>query len=137
MATQRQKQTETENRNENEMYETLSKILYDSGVADEKHPPIMLDTDSFKRSLNKCNNFPTSIVNNWRKENPNDKYNDLPDNDLKLLMTATNKVHPQCWNCGSRKENLQICGKCKIARYCNRGCQREHWKNAHKNECYK
>ena len=35
-------------------------------------------------------------------------------------------VVAKCCVCGS-SENIQCCGNCKVARYCSKGCQREHW----------
>ena len=35
-------------------------------------------------------------------------------------------VVAKCCVCGS-SENIQCCGNCEVARYCSKGCQREHW----------
>tara|TARA_B100001123_G_C14854219_1_gene845327 strand:- start:347 stop:712 length:366 start_codon:yes stop_codon:yes gene_type:complete len=37
-----------------------------------------------------------------------------------------------CGNCSSKA--LKVCSKCKIVYYCNRECQKAHWKT-HKFEC--
>ena len=33
------------------------------------------------------------------------------------------------------KKKLSGCGKCKIARYCNKECQIQHWQQNHKHRC--
>ena len=32
---------------------------------------------------------------------------------------------------------LPHCGRCMLARYCSRQCQRDHWKQGHKEQCWK
>jgi len=42
-----------------------------------------------------------------------------------------------CANCGVKKDSqkdLKTCGSCRFPSYCNRSCQRMHWK-IHKHEC--
>jgi hypothetical protein len=39
-----------------------------------------------------------------------------------------------CGTTGSPAEPLQVCGRCRAARYCNVACQSGHWK-AHKADC--
>lgn len=40
-----------------------------------------------------------------------------------------------CYNCHAQKDSgLLKCSKCKIASYCNKECQKAHWKE-HKEEC--
>jgi len=46
----------------------------------------------------------------------------------------TNKFFRLCHNCGKEGTNLCKCSKCKIAYYCERKCQINHW-NEHKNTC--
>ena len=41
-----------------------------------------------------------------------------------------------CESCGKTGENLPRCGKCLLVRYCNKTCQRKHWK-LHKKTCGK
>ena len=33
-----------------------------------------------------------------------------------------------CWNCFTAAEELKMCSKCRIARYCGKNCQEEDWK---------
>ena len=40
-----------------------------------------------------------------------------------------------CSACGATPTRLMICARCKTARYCNRACQKEHWRAGHKMEC--
>ena len=35
----------------------------------------------------------------------------------------------------SSKDPLQRCSKCKVAYYCDRDCQTEHWEKVHKEKC--
>eukprot|EP00555_Chaetoceros_dichaeta_P011468 CAMPEP_0198262182 /NCGR_PEP_ID=MMETSP1447-20131203/10742_1 /TAXON_ID=420782 /ORGANISM="Chaetoceros dichaeta, Strain CCMP1751" /LENGTH=367 /DNA_ID=CAMNT_0043950337 /DNA_START=3 /DNA_END=1103 /DNA_ORIENTATION=- len=45
-------------------------------------------------------------------------------------------VKHMCWECESFAEcDLQLCAKCKTARYCSRDCQVSAWKNGHKLKC--
>ncbi|KAG8591151.1 hypothetical protein GDO81_000063, partial [Engystomops pustulosus] len=43
-------------------------------------------------------------------------------------------THCVCHSCFKRQENLQRCGQCKFAHYCDRTCQKDSWVN-HKYEC--
>ena len=40
-----------------------------------------------------------------------------------------------CSYCGERQQNLQRCGRCKSEFYCSKVCQKQHWKDGHKNKC--
>ena len=42
-----------------------------------------------------------------------------------------------CRNCRKflRASQLNACARCRLALYCSRSCQREHWKKEHKGEC--
>ena len=39
-----------------------------------------------------------------------------------------------CANCGKEGNNLNICNKCKAAKYCNAACKKKH-RSKHKEEC--
>ena len=46
----------------------------------------------------------------------------------------------QCFGCGKRErdcdQELSMCAQCKVARYCSKDCQTNHWKaGGHKYEC--
>jgi hypothetical protein len=41
---------------------------------------------------------------------------------------------PICWNCGANQRKLKQCEGCLLARYCERKCQKAHWKS-HKTFC--
>jgi hypothetical protein len=45
----------------------------------------------------------------------------------------------RCFCCGeTRSENdLSRCSGCRLAYYCNKKCQKKHWKNGHKKVCKK
>lgn len=52
-----------------------------------------------------------------------------------LVYVLSNSVRGQCCDsCFAKSEDLQRCSKCKFARYCNRQCQKNAWKD-HKIEC--
>lgn len=36
---------------------------------------------------------------------------------------------------GGQQRGLLRCGGCRMVWYCNKDCQKEHWKNGHKEEC--
>ena len=36
--------------------------------------------------------------------------------------------HAYCWECGSVSQKLLTCGRCKVARYCSKVCQKAAWK---------
>lgn len=40
----------------------------------------------------------------------------------------------KCAHCDRQAEQLLLCGACKQAQYCNRDCQKSHWKE-HKSQC--
>lgn len=41
-----------------------------------------------------------------------------------------------CAQCSKKSQTeLLQCSGCKFARYCNKECQKKHWKNGHKKEC--
>ena len=51
------------------------------------------------------------------------------------VYVLSNSVRGQCCDfCFAKSEDLQRCSKCKFARYCNRECQKNAWKD-HKTEC--
>lgn len=39
-----------------------------------------------------------------------------------------------CFNCKDSSTKMLKCGKCKLALYCSKGCQKEHWR-IHKEKC--
>ena len=52
-------------------------------------------------------------------------------------MDKRKKVDPSnkdCAYCETSGAKL-TCGKCKAAHYCSQACQRQHWKNGHKEKC--
>lgn len=61
------------------------------------------------------------------------------------LDASEQKTHPissatpSCNNAGSQSatenHSLKVCAKCRIALYCNRSCQTQHWKDNHRNLC--
>ena len=51
------------------------------------------------------------------------------------VFVLSNSVRDQCCDlCFTKSEELQRCSKCKFARYCDRECQKNAWKE-HKIEC--
>jgi hypothetical protein len=49
--------------------------------------------------------------------------------------TKKKSVRKPCGSCGELVENTLHCGRCKSTHYCNRKCQKKHWKSGHKQEC--
>ena len=41
----------------------------------------------------------------------------------------------ECANCGVSDKPLLACARCVLVHYCSRECQKEHWKNDHKQRC--
>ncbi|KKY26387.1 putative mynd domain [Diplodia seriata] len=46
----------------------------------------------------------------------------------------SNDNQPTCSSCGKPSQNLKRCAKCHSEQYCNRDCQKAHWKT-HKKVC--
>lgn len=40
-----------------------------------------------------------------------------------------------CFSCHKRLNKPLLCSSCRSAVYCNKSCQREHWKREHKSWC--
>ncbi|KAK7548366.1 hypothetical protein IWX91DRAFT_349628 [Phyllosticta citricarpa] len=40
----------------------------------------------------------------------------------------------RCLNCGTKKEGLKKCMRCKKVKCCDVACQKQHWKE-HRKEC--
>lgn len=64
---------------------------------------------------------------------------DVAFHDL-MIDAAINKMCTRgndkaCWYCHKVKEDIMICSKCNIARYCDILCQKQHWKQCHKICC--
>jgi len=54
-----------------------------------------------------------------------------------LLNSKLSNPHT-CWSCFQTFAGpirLQVCGGCKVARYCGAECQKTDWKKEHKREC--
>lgn len=48
------------------------------------------------------------------------------------ILLPFNKL---CAFCGRCAEDLVKCSDCKVTRYCNKDCQKDHWDKAHKHVC--
>lgn len=48
--------------------------------------------------------------------------------------TSTAAAQEACGNCKKQSAILKACAKCKTTKYCDRECQKAHWK-AHKKQC--
>lgn len=43
---------------------------------------------------------------------------------------------PRCSGCGRQATSLKKCSRCRVAAYCSRACQVQHWKKGgHKQQC--
>jgi hypothetical protein len=63
--------------------------------------------------------------------------------NVDILSSNNNKMQVQpknmrvvCSSCHADMEAFYICSQCEIATYCDKNCQRTHWKKqGHKQEC--
>jgi hypothetical protein len=54
-----------------------------------------------------------------------------------LLPAFDNQVFKECADCGKCAVKMDCCSRCRCAFYCNRSCQRQHWRSGHKQVCKK
>ncbi|KAK3585518.1 hypothetical protein CHS0354_022927 [Potamilus streckersoni] len=60
---------------------------------------------------------------------------------IKLRENLENEVDfifcssPSCRRLSNGVDKFRYCGACKLSRYCNTQCQKEHWKKGHKKNC--
>lgn len=55
-----------------------------------------------------------------------------------LPPSGSGSAGAHCWSCGVQEDQeleLLRCSKCKTARYCSKDCQRQHWRDGHREEC--
>ena len=52
----------------------------------------------------------------------------------KAKLKDTKKAREPCLNCGKSNPKMNVCSKCKVAKYCSKECQKSHWKQ-HKSTC--
>jgi len=64
------------------------------------------------------------------------------NNNLDLHMLYVNELCMMtvmagsgCEQCSAEMRDLKRCGRCFVAKYCSRECQKTHWKSAHKSTC--
>ena len=48
---------------------------------------------------------------------------------------ATSSNEHICANCGKHGTGFAHCGRCKLVHYCERNCQRKHWRHLHRHTC--
>ena len=58
----------------------------------------------------------------------------LTDELNNLQITCTDEQVDKCANCGKEGSHLNICNKCKGAKYCNAACKKKH-RSKHKKQC--
>ena len=66
-----------------------------------------------------------------------DKINLMKDSDTSPIYSGLDmdtKEKEYCWNCGETPKKLLRCGRCQMAWYCNRSCQKMGF-SEHKKEC--
>ena len=65
-----------------------------------------------------------------------DYINDYIINAAMKRMCCKDNSSKICWYCNKiSNKDLLACGKCSIARYCDRKCQKKDWKTIHKIVC--
>ena len=61
---------------------------------------------------------------------------DLDAQYIDTLLTGTEKkAWIACAQCGERRSDAKVCGRCRAVHYCSQECQRTHWISAHKLAC--
>ena len=76
----------------------------------------------------------TQITTNSRiTTNSSDCKQQLTDGMNNLNITSTEEVDV-CACCGKEGSDLNICNKCKVAKYCNAACKKKH-RSKHKKKC--
>ncbi|OWF53582.1 Ubiquitin carboxyl-terminal hydrolase 19 [Mizuhopecten yessoensis] len=79
-------------------------------------------------------------LNSQRKENlskkKNDKRNRTPFHNNHEEEGEENKKrqYRKCMACDKTASSMEHCNRCKVANYCSKKCQRQHW-NEHKLNC--
>jgi hypothetical protein len=79
---------------------------------------------------------PTNIaIVSSSQEQSSDCKQQLTDgmNNLNITITSTEEVDV-CACCGKEGSDLNICNKCKVAKYCNAACKKKH-RSKHKKKC--
>ena len=70
----------------------------------------------------------------------------IPTADANLNLANANlsdleaMVKSQCAECDTKADATVVlapCSGCRAAYYCNKVCQRVHWRSTHKEECFK
>ena len=54
------------------------------------------------------------------------------------MKSAQAREHKTCgWCEGSQEkgERFNSCSRCKVVVYCSKACQKEHWRNGHRDTC--
>ena len=53
-----------------------------------------------------------------------------------LLSQMKDSINARCGSCGKKlAASSSLCPQCKAVRYCNKECQKQHWKSGHKKDC--
>ena len=77
----------------------------------------------------------SSIVK--EKDNPCNKEDEditCTDDMNNMHITCTEVEIDKCANCGKEGSDINICNKCKAAKYCNAACKKKH-RSKHKKKC--
>eukprot|EP00040_Diaphanoeca_grandis_P032879 m.200136 g.200136 ORF g.200136 m.200136 type:complete len:388 (-) comp32762_c0_seq1:54-1217(-) len=116
-------------------YEPINKSRTDSYVYTKKNPPEVADEhvsydevipDGFPSTPTVTTTYSTAGTTNT-----------TPPPQAKK-KTEARKESDRCWNCKKfAPENvaMKVCGACRTARYCSKGCQVTHWTKTHVKEC--
>ena len=95
----------------------------------------MLDQEGIVRSLKpNDDNYAAFVGPQWQAfDLPKDK---VPPEIATLIGRSEEDATPHYDKCAQcTRSASQQCTRCKIVKYCNRECQKRHWKACHKASC--
>jgi len=74
-------------------------------------------------------------VDGYMKKLLSDISNSTSQAEAQLAGAKYQAKLPPCSNPGCPKVGILRCSKCKVVKYCGKGCQQSHWNESHKKQC--